>query len=247
MRVRNGNVDIKLPEMVRPGDEITAKWANSIRGALQRLRDRTPVATPDRPPTLPKPFEVTLGKTPGGSYYVTVADGKICEREMTAGDGVNALIHHGCDNRLDGSNNPTKFAITVGQAIFVNVLEDEYGQIKGGADLVLAVATSSTISTNYIPGGVQSGSYYYKLAELETYGDGARLVPYLAGSNIYHPTGLTADVVLRDCPVYPAPAGDATIILRASFVSGKLVAVGDTEAARALADTVTETNVAYCT
>jgi len=246
MRVRNGNVDIKLPEMVRPGDEITAKWANSIRGALQRLRDRTPVASPERPPTLLKPFEVTLGGDGLGTYYVTVENGKVCEREMTAGDGIDALLFHSCDNRLDVNNYPAKFAITVGQAIFVNVLEDNNGRIQGGADLVLVVASSSTISTNYIP-DVQDGSYYYKLAELESYGDSVRLVHFLSGSNIYHPTGLTADIVLRDCPVYPVLADEAPIILRASFVSGKLVAVGDTEAARALADTVDQTNVAYCT
>ena len=44
MRVRNGDTPIQLPEIVRAGDAITARWANGMRSALQRLRDRTPVA-----------------------------------------------------------------------------------------------------------------------------------------------------------------------------------------------------------
>jgi hypothetical protein len=44
MKIRNGNTPIQLPELIRTGDPITARWANSIRTALQRLRDRTPVA-----------------------------------------------------------------------------------------------------------------------------------------------------------------------------------------------------------
>ena len=249
MKIRNGNTDIKLPELVRPGDQITAKWANSIRAVLQRLRDRTPVATPDRPPPLPKPFEVTLGKTPGGSYYVVVADGKICEREMTAGEDVDALLFYSCHNRLDAiTDNPTKFDIAIGEAIFVNIFENEYGAIApgaGGTDINLIVASTSTKSTNYIP-GVQDGNYYYKLAELEAYEGSARLVNYLAGSHIYHPSGLTADFVIRDCPVYPETSETAPILMRASFVSGKLVSVGETEAARAMATTLEENNLVHC-
>jgi len=45
MKIRNGDTPIQLPELIRTGDPITARWANSIRTALQRLRDRTPVAT----------------------------------------------------------------------------------------------------------------------------------------------------------------------------------------------------------
>lgn len=43
MKTRNGDVAIKIPEIIRVGDPITAKWANGIRESLQRLRDRTPI------------------------------------------------------------------------------------------------------------------------------------------------------------------------------------------------------------
>lgn len=45
MKIRNGSTPIPLPDVVKNGDPITAKWANGIRLALQRLRDRTPVVT----------------------------------------------------------------------------------------------------------------------------------------------------------------------------------------------------------
>jgi len=45
MNIRNGETPIQLPDLIRAGDPITAKWANGIRSALQRLRDRTPIIT----------------------------------------------------------------------------------------------------------------------------------------------------------------------------------------------------------
>ena len=246
MNVKNGNTDIKLPETVRVGDEITAKWANSIRGALQRLRDRQPVLTGGQPINIPKPFEVFLGND-NGNYYVVVSAGKICERQMTAGLAEDALFFHVCDNQFDASGNPEKFTIAVGEAIFVNVLEDVYGAIKPGADITLVIDDKDKMSTNYIPGPTaQAGSYFYKLAELESYEGTVRLVPFLAGSHIYHQTGLTADVVIRDCPVYPETNETAPILLRASFVSGMLVSVGETESARSMAETLEETNLVHC-
>lgn len=247
MNIRNGDTDIKLPELVRVDDKITAKWANSIRGALQRLRDRQPVLTGGQPINIPKPFEVTLGISETGNYYVVVSAGKICERQIKAGLAADALFFHVCDNQFDASGNPEKFTIAIGEAIFVNVLEDVYGAIKPGADITLVIDDKGKKSLNYIPGPtVQAGSYFYKLAELEAYEGSVRLVPFLAGSHIYHETGLTADVVIRDCPVYPETNDTAPILLRASFVSGMLVSVGATESERTLAQTVDQTNLVHC-
>jgi len=246
MKIRNGDTDIKLPELVKVGDQITARWANSIRGALQRLRDRQPVLTGGLPINIPKPFEVTLGAD-GVNYYVVVSAGKICERQMAAGLAEDALFFHVCDNQFDISGTPEKFTIEVGEAIFVNVLEDDYGAIKPGADITLVVDDKDKMSTNYIPGPTpQAGSYFYKLAELEAYEGSVRLVNYLAGSHIYHQTGLTADLVIRDCPVYPETNETAPILLRASFVSGMLVSVGETESARSMAETLEENNLVHC-
>jgi hypothetical protein len=46
MKSKNSETPIQLPSLVRNGDPITAHWANSIRDAIQRLRDRTPINTP---------------------------------------------------------------------------------------------------------------------------------------------------------------------------------------------------------
>lgn len=246
MNIRNGDTDIKLPELVKVGDQITARWANSIRGALQRLRDRQPVLTGSQAISIPKPFEVTLGAD-GANYYVVVSAGKICERQMAAGLAEDALFFHVCDNQFDASGNPEKFTIAIGEAIFVNILEDNYGAIKPGSDITLVVDDKDKMSTNYIPGPTpQAGSYFYKLAELEAYEGSVRLVPFLAGSHIYHQTGLTADLVIRDCPVYPQTNATAPILLRASFVSGMLVSVGETESARSMAATLEENNLVHC-
>jgi hypothetical protein len=43
MKIRNGETPIKIPPIVKAGDPITARWANDLRDALQRLRDRVPV------------------------------------------------------------------------------------------------------------------------------------------------------------------------------------------------------------
>jgi hypothetical protein len=246
MNIRNGDTDIKLPELVKVGDQITARWANSIRGALQRLRDRQPVLTGNQAISIPKPFEVTLGSD-GVNYYVVVSAGKICERQMAAGLAEDALFFHVCDNQFDISGTPEKFTIEIGEAIFVNILEDNYGAIKPGADITLVIDDKDKMSTNYIPGPTaQAGSYFYKLAELEAYEGSVRLVPFLAGSHIYHQTGLTADLVIRDCPVYPQTYATAPILLRASFVSGMLVSVGETESARSMASTLEENNLVHC-
>jgi len=78
-----------------------------------------------------RPFEVTLSKSDTG-YYVTVAQGFVVERALSALDGENALILHECDNRLNVDNDPTKFAISAGEGIFVQVKEDEFGRVLGG-------------------------------------------------------------------------------------------------------------------
>ena len=62
MKIRNGNTPVPLPDIVRNGDAISSKWANSIRLALQRLRDRTPIITgaPIASEAIKPPLYITL-------------------------------------------------------------------------------------------------------------------------------------------------------------------------------------------
>ena len=199
--------------------------------------------------TLP-PFTPLLGEDELG-YFVTVTHGIAYERKMASLAAENCLIPHFCANRLDVDGNPEKFYLTIGDAIFVQLLEDEFGSVIPNApaedNVILLVADAAEPSTVTIP-GTQEGFYLYKLAELVADGTGAKLEPYAAGSHIYHTTGLTADVILRDCPTYPE-IGDpvpGAQLLRMSFVSGYLVRVGESEAARPYAETLEETTVMYC-
>jgi hypothetical protein len=249
MKIRNGEAPIQLPDLIRAGDPITAKWANGIRSSLQRLRDRTPVGTSTRQYVEQNPFQLTLGRDPvGGTYYVTVAQGFVAERALSALDGENALILHECDNRLDVNDDPTKFTLAVGDGIFVQVKEDDFGRVLGGEDLILVVINAGSTdaeSRNYIPDTID-GVYNYKLAELQTNGSGVKLVPFLTGSHIYHSTGLTADFRIIDCP--SEPETEPTQLVRLSFVSGYLHGIGQPVETRPLSANLEEIGIdSVCT
>ena len=216
------------------------------RGKNQWVRLKPQIAPQNSTGALP-PFSVILSKTDLGVNYVTVTHGLVIERQLTAGLAENALIEHPCNNRLT-TGVPTKFNVNAGQAIYVQVLEDNLGAVKPGADVILLVGNDGLESTNHIPTS-QDGEYYYRLAAFEADGDALIMVPYAAGSHIYHETGLTADAILRDCPTFsegdPTPIPGAQLF-RLSFVSGRLVSSGESEAARPYADTKEETTVMYC-
>lgn len=66
MKIRNGNTPITNLPIIKAGDPITARWANSVTRAIEELKRRTPVLTGVSPrKQQPKrlPFEVfTRGK-----------------------------------------------------------------------------------------------------------------------------------------------------------------------------------------
>lgn len=189
------------------------------------------------------PFTVTLHVIPEPkSYYVTVTEGKVIERWMKAAAADESLFYHPCPSRLDEDGYPTEFPIEVGEAIFVDVTEVAAGGVDGGS-VDLAVRAADTKSS------ARAGVWHYKLAEVELDGDGlARLKPVAAGSHIYHPTGLTADVILEDCSgdQYAVPPVPGNQLMRLSFLSGKLVGLNETPAARPLAATVAREQFTPC-
>jgi hypothetical protein len=250
MKIRNGDTPIQLPDLIRSGDPITAKWANSIRSSLQRLRDRNPVGYGSVGGSSIKPFQVSLGKNAGSedppvaaSYYVTVAQGFVVERALSANGIDNALLLHECDNRLDVDGDPVEFTIEVGEAIFVKVLENDIGRVKGGADVILVVADAGQKSTNFEPPSTD-GEFYYKLAELQEDGTSVKLVPFITGSHIFHSTGLTADLQIMTCDL--GPLSPPVQMARMSFLSGKLHSVNEAESARPLASTLVKINLPDC-
>jgi hypothetical protein len=205
---------------------------------------RRSVSSPIYAPPKFVPFEIKLGSGEGGSYF-TVGEGYVYERALSALAGENSLVLHPCDNRLDAFGELTKFGLTVGEAIFVIVKEDEFGRIIGGDQLLLGVGPADQESFNYVP-GVEDGITYYKLAELVSDGEGGvRIKPFLTGSHIGHSTGLTADFRLISCPTEPEE--EPIQYVRLSFISGKLHSVGEPVSTRPLAETVQEIGITPCT
>jgi hypothetical protein len=192
------------------------------------------------------------GETP--AYTVTVSFGLVNERDITKGDGVDAMKvpPWECPSRLDGEDEH-EFTITNGQSVYVRVFETSSGAIgPSGVDpaVDIVIATTGTESTNYI-NGVQEGVYYYELAKFTVTDDIPDLEMVLAGGHIFHTSGLTCDVRVLTCDPdsIPATSGEGyepAQLLRMSFVSGRIAAVGDTVAARPLSPVVEECNVSHC-
>jgi hypothetical protein len=194
------------------------------------------------------PFWTNFHRNPEGGYAVSVEDGRICELNRTALAAQDAIILHEVTNRVDEFDKLVKFAITVGQAIYIQVTESENGPIDLDEDIVLVVAdVATTKSLNYIP-TVQAGVYFYKLAELIAVGDDVILEHHLAGSHVYHESGLTADYRVMSCPdpvdpeLYPQVQE-----ARLRFCSGRLAGVDEDPDVIPVSGNVSEFNVETCT
>ena len=196
------------------------------------------------------PFNVTLikrGTEASPSYYVTVDDGVVAEKLKTARVNEEALRYHKCTNhRVDGDL--VEFPVDETSAIYVRVIEDQYGSIDTYGTEIVIGDRYSIKSLNYIP-STQAGEYMYKLAEIDVGVDSSYSLTYfLAGSHIYHESGLTCDVRLMTCSVFDGYYFTTpTQLLRMSFLSGSIVSVGEDETARPLSATVHEISVEHCT
>lgn len=219
----------------------TADFQVQMRNGKKTLRLREKPSSTGG--TLP-PFTVILGQDEIG-YYVTVTHGIVFERKMTAIASQNCLLTHFCDNRLDVDGNLTKFYLTIGDAIFVQLSEDDDGGVIPGEDVILVVADAGEESLVAIP-TVQAGVYLYKLAELIADGTGAKLDPYGMGSHIFHESGLSADVRLLAC--YNETTGHAggEQLMRMRFVSGRLAGIDEDDGVYPLSANLSETEVTTC-
>jgi len=96
MKIRNGNTPIPLPDVVKNGDPISAKWANGIRLALQRLRDRTPIVTGNGKINgkIKPPLWITLQQVAGSTitWQVYAEYGHIVPRDNTSSDTGEPII-----------------------------------------------------------------------------------------------------------------------------------------------------------
>lgn len=228
------SIDINLPRRVHKGLATGADWGNSVRDSIHRLASRfdrngNPIQGVQEPPFWPT-LRVVSGSP--ATFKVSVSKGYVCETNLTIGEDTEALNYFIVEDLTGGY--PTEFDIALDEAVFVVVEEGSSGAVLAAG---IEVLSKTTKSKNYIE-GVQDGVYYYKLAQLVTGPSGQpELELLLAGSHIYKTSGLTADVLIEDCSGDPwaDPVVDGAMLIRMSFISGKLVSLNDSTTSRPFA------------
>lgn len=221
--------------------------ANELRFRLRPTDPKTQVGGGTLPPFYPL-LGTNEGETP--TYFVTVTHGLVYERDLKKGLAENAIIPHYCPARLDGTD-PREFPIADGKSICVLVRQNPSGSIGATSPDVpvdLVVVDTDTISTNYIP-DEQAGLYYYELARFTVTAGVPELTIIRGGSHIDITSGLTADVVFRDCNGDPLAEPDpipGTQILRETYLTGVLISLDKTIAERALAPAAVIKEIPSC-
>lgn len=188
MKVRNGNTPIKLPEVVKAGDDITAKWANGIRAALKRLRDRQPVVNGGRPSgKIKRPF--------WPSYRRSEADPELFEASITIGHVIDRQLKEDPSLRyvkptgiVDEFDDPIWQSITDGQCIYIRFDCDKKGVIEGEPEMM--IGEDDIAHEHWKPEGFQfggaNGEYYYKIAKFVIEDEQPKFEYFHAGENIDH-------------------------------------------------------------
>lgn len=223
MAVNNGQNQITLPPIVRAGDSITAKWANSMRDAIQKLRDRKPKEdVKTKVARTSAPFMPFIKKV-GEQWQISASRGIVIEKVSTAAEDVDALLYWTPSNALtDGL--PTWFNISSGQSLFVVVTEENAGTVRVIANVSFSVMASSTISTAYIP-DTQEGVYYYEIAKFTIVDAKPVIERWAAGSHIFHEVQDAGWWGTCSFLFTPAGGGGSTTNLIQTFKAGRLVSV----------------------
>jgi hypothetical protein len=188
--IRNGDLPIQLPPLVRAGDEISARLFNQLIMAMKRLSDRTPVESTNGKGSKGSsaPFMPILKaeKGEGGfTYKIALSKGYVIERRIPDDQ---ALIYHFPTELVDEDDNPIYHDITDGQAIYVKVLVKKDGTIE--EEPTVLVGEDELAGAHYKPKIFDfdgaDGEHNYKIAVFEIVDSKPRLKLYGAGDNIDH-------------------------------------------------------------
>ena len=177
---RPTNIPIVLPPITRAGQPVTAAWANQIRTALDRLKNRGTIdpSFPMSGDTLP-PFWPRLIK----EDVFVITDGFVVDTEGGVGntDCMNVYYPTGIGT-LGGER--TVVSITEGQYIYIKCVIDSNGVC---IEQTLEVDPSDKVSFNPNPVTLVDGEFWYKIAYYSPSSGGqtAHLEYHLAGSHIY--------------------------------------------------------------
>ncbi len=188
--IRNGDLPIQLPPLVRAGDEISARLFNQLITAVKRLSDRTPVESTSGKGSKGSsaPFMPILKAEKGESgftYKIALSKGYVVERRIPDDQ---ALIYHFPTELVDEDDNPIYHDITDGQAIYVKVLVKKDGTIE--EEPTVLVGEDELAGAHYKPKVFDfdgaDGEHNYKIAVFEIVDSKPRLKLYGAGDNIDH-------------------------------------------------------------
>lgn len=177
---RPTNIPIVLPPITRAGQPVTAAWANQIRTALDRLKNRGTIdpSIPMTGDTIP-PFWPRL--IAEDKFVIT--DGFVVDTEGGVGntDCMNVYYPTGIGT-LGGER--TEVSITEGQYIYIKCVIDSNGVC---IEQTLEVDPSDKVSFNPNPFTLADGEFWYKIAYYSPSSGGqqAHLEYHLAGSHIY--------------------------------------------------------------
>jgi hypothetical protein len=188
--IRNGDLPIQLPPLVRAGDEISARLFNQLITAMKRLSDRTPVESNNvkgnkgsSAPFMPI-LKAEKGES-GFTYKIALSKGYVIERRIPDGQ---ALIYHFPTELVDEDDNPIYHDISEGQAIYVQVQVEDNGTIE--SDPIVMVAEDELEGEHFRPEvfdfGGNAGTHNYKIAKFEMVNEKPRLKLFGAGDNVDH-------------------------------------------------------------
>ena len=179
---RPNNIPIVVPAVKKRGDAITAEWANQLRDAVVRLKNRGTIDKSNQfqLDTVP-PFWPTL--TEKGKFVIS--DGFVVDTEggISNTDCMNVYYPTGIGT-LGGTRTVT--SISEGEFIYIKCVISPDGVV---ITQTLEVNASDKVSFTPNPVARTNGEFWYKIAQYSPLTDAAfytsPFVYYLAGSHIY--------------------------------------------------------------
>lgn len=188
--IRNGDLPIQIPQRVRAGDEITAKWANSLVDAIIRLRDRIPVESNSgkRNTCAAMPFMPILKAEKGATdftYKISLSSGYVVDRMIT---GDTTPIYHFPTGIVDEFDAIIWHDIEDGQCVYVQVAVGLDGTIT--TDPTVLIEADELAGEHYRPEVFDfvgnAGEHNYKICRFNIVDGKPKLTLFCAGDNIDH-------------------------------------------------------------
>lgn len=204
MKINKGKTPVPIPKLIKPGDLVTADWANSIRTSLIRLRDRRPTSGKKSANRTIETFFPTVRETKkSGEFEVNVAEGFILEwqsKSFSDSEMGNDPIIHLVKNinysnadtffGLFEDNEQTWLPIKDGDGVWIYFKTDKHGQIEDGTPEVRVESWESVGTTAYRPEiGLYSGRdgvYYVPISECRINEGKLEMIYYHVGDHINH-------------------------------------------------------------